>query len=158
MSLTSPCMSITLIVSCSLFWFKANNCMAPQHSVQLKQCAAQCNNHWCHCNKLIMLLSKVLQRQAVIPFILTKAFWHKIFCFHCMHQATAATAYCSVAQAHTPAIVESKPLHNSVFPFLHSMAKPPRFMLVVCWHGTNVKHLLFLPTTHDTFFPKVKQQ
>ena len=37
--------------------------MAPQLSVQLKHCAVQCNNHWCQCNKLIMLQSKVVQRQ-----------------------------------------------------------------------------------------------
>ena len=69
-----------------------------------------------------MLQSKVVQSQEVIPFILTKAFLHKNFCFLCMHEAMTATTNCSVAQAHTPAIVESKPLCNSVFPFLYSMA------------------------------------
>ena len=68
-----------------------------------------------------------------------------------MHQAMTATNNCSVTQAHIPAIVESKSLQSSVFPFFHSMAKPPRFKWVGCWHRTNVKHLLFLPSTHDTF-------
>ena len=91
--------------------------MAPQLSVQLKHCAVQCNNHWCQCNKLIMLQSKVVQRQAVIHSILTLACQHKNFCCLCMHQAMSATTNCSVTQAHTPAIVESKPLHSSVFSF-----------------------------------------
>ena len=158
MSLTSPCMSITLIVSCSLLWFKTIHCMAPQLSVQLKHCAVQCNHHWCQCNKLIMLQSKVVQRQAVIPFILTKAIWHKSFCFLCMHEPMTATTNCPVGQACTPAAVESNLLHSSIFAvfffFIARQSLQHCFWWLLAWSQCEASAILAFGPWH--LFPKVE--